>query len=140
MFSSAAATAARSFSRPETDESGSADVTYFNQSYVKNQLVRGEEYVFYGKMGGSLLKKTLTNPIYERADRAGVTTGRILPVYRLTHGISNKLLIQCMETGLNECGDMLPEVLPEEILERFSLCRVGFAYRNAHFPPDFPTG
>ena len=121
------------------DESGSAEVTYFNQSYVKNQLIQGEEYVFYGKMGGSLLRKTLTNPIYERADRAGVTTGRILPVYKLTRGISNKLLITCMETGLDECGDMLPELLPEEILERYQLCRVGFAYRNVHFPPDFPT-
>ncbi len=121
------------------DESGSAEVTYFNQSYVKNQLIQGEEYVFYGKMGGSLLRKTLTNPIYERADRAGVTTGRILPVYKLTRGISNKLLIACMETGLDECGDMLPELLPEEILERYQLCRVGFAYRNVHFPPDFPT-
>ena len=121
------------------DESGSAEVTYFNQSYVKNQLVQGEEYVFYGKMGGSLLRKTLTNPIYERADRAGVTTGRILPVYKLTHGISNKLLVTCMETGLDECGDMLPELLPEEILARYQLCRVGFAYRNVHFPPDFPT-
>ena len=118
------------------DESGSADVTYFNQAYVKNQLIRGEEYVFYGKMGGSLLRKSLTNPVYEPAARAGVTTGRILPIYRLTRGISNRLLIQCMETGLDECGDMLPELLPEELLQRYSLCRVGYAYRNVHFPAD----
>ena len=121
------------------DESGSADVTYFNQSYVKDQLVRGESYVFYGKMGGTLLRKTLTNPVYEREDRSGVTTGRILPMYRLTHGISNRLLMGAMEAALDECGDMLPELLPGDIAAEHHLPRVGFAYRNVHFPPDFET-
>ena len=121
------------------DDTGSADVTYFNQSYVKDQLVRGESYIFYGKVGGSLLRKTLTNPVYEREDRAGVTTGRILPVYKLTHGISNKLLVTAMESALDECGDMLPELLPGELAARHHLPKVGFAYRNVHFPPDFET-
>ena len=79
------------------DETGSMDLTYFNQSYVRDQLKKGESYVFSGKVGGSLLRKTMTNPIYEREDRAGVTTGRILPIYRLTHGISNKLLITAVD-------------------------------------------
>jgi len=121
------------------DETGSADVTYFNQSYVRDQLKKGETYIFYGKVGGSILRKTLTNPVYERVDRAGVTTGRILPVYRLTHGISNKLLITAIESALDECGDILPELLPGDVTEKYRLPRAGFAYRCAHFPPDWPT-
>ncbi len=121
------------------DETGGAELTYFNQSYVRDQLKKGETYVFYGKVGGTLLRKTMTNPIYERADRAGVTTGRILPVYRLTHGISNKLLLGAMENALDACGDMLPELLPGEVTARYSLPRAGFAYRNVHFPPDWET-
>ena len=121
------------------DESGSADVTFFNQSYVRDQLVPGESYVFYGKAGGNLLRKTFTNPVFEREDRAGTVTGRILPLYRLTHGISNKLVVSAMECALNACGDMLPELLPAEITERYSLPKVGFAYRNVHFPPDWET-
>ena len=81
----------------------------------------------------------MTNPVYERTDRAGVTTGRILPIYRLTHGISNKLLIGAVENALDECGDMLPELLPREISETYSLPKAGFAYRNVHFPPDWET-
>lgn len=118
------------------DESGSADVTFFNQSYVRDQLVPGESYVFYGKAGGNLLRKTLTNPVFEREDRAGTVTGRILPLYRLTHGISNKLVVSAVECALNACGDMLPELLPAEITERYELAKVGFTYRNIHFPPD----
>jgi ATP-dependent DNA helicase RecG len=120
------------------DETGSADVTYFNQSYVRDQLKKGETYIFYGKVGGSILRKTLTNPVYERVDRAGVTTGRILPVYRLTHGISNKLLITAIESALDECGDILPELLPGDVTEKYRLPRAGFAYRCAHFPRTGP--
>ena len=118
------------------DESDSADVTFFNQSYVRDQLVPGESYVFYGKAGGNLLRKTFTNPVFEREDRAGTVTGRILPLYRLTHGISNKLVVSAVECALNACGDMLPELLPAEITERYELAKVGFTYRNIHFPSD----
>ncbi len=121
------------------DESGSADVTFFNQSYVRDQLVPGESYVFYGKAGGNLLRKTFTNPVFEREDRAGTVTGRILPLYRLTHGISNKLVVSAVECALDACGDMLPELLPAEITEQYALPKVGFAYRNVHFPPDWET-
>ncbi len=121
------------------DESGSADVTFFNQSYVRDQLVPGESYVFYGKAGGNLLRKTFTNPVFEREDRAGTVTGRILPLYRLTHGISNKLVVSAVECALDACGDMLPELLPAEITEQHALPKVGFAYRNVHFPPDWET-
>ena len=121
------------------DESGSADVTFFNQSYVRDQLVRGESYIFYGKAGGNLLRKSFTNPVFEREDRAGVVTGRILPLYRLTHGISNKLVVSAVESALDECGDMLPELLPAEITERYALAKVGFTYRNIHFPADLES-
>jgi ATP-dependent DNA helicase RecG len=121
------------------DDTGSMDLTYFNQSYVRDQLKKGESYVFYGRVGGSLLRKTMTNPVYERADRAGVTTGRIMPVYRLTHGISNKLLLTAVESALDECGDMLPELLPADVSAACQLPRAGFAYRNVHFPPDWET-
>ena len=41
------------------DESGSADVTFFNQSYVRDQLVPGESYVFYGKAGDVYKRPTV---------------------------------------------------------------------------------
>lgn len=118
------------------DDTGSLEITFFNQSYVRDQLKRGETYIFYGKIGGNLLRKTMTNPAYEREDRAGVTTGRLLPIYRLTHGVSNRLLMGMAEAALDVCGDMLPELLPEAILREYQLAQAGYAYRNIHFPAD----
>ena len=31
------------------DESGVLDITFFNQTWLKNQLIQGETYIFYGK-------------------------------------------------------------------------------------------
>jgi len=118
------------------DETGSLDITFFNQSYVRDQLKRGESYIFYGKIGGNLLRKTMTNPAYEREDRAGVTTGRLLPIYHLTQGVSNRLVMSMAEAALNECGDMLPELLPDGVIREYNLAQAGYAYRNIHFPAD----
>ena len=118
------------------DESGGAEVTFFNQSYVRDRLIPGETYIFYGKAGGTLLRKTFTNPVFESEASAGTLTGRILPLYRLTRGVSNRLVMTAAECALDACGDVLPELLPAEIAERYALAKVGFAYRNIHFPAD----
>ena len=37
------------------DETGVLDITFFNQTWLKNSLVQGETYIFYGKAEGNLL-------------------------------------------------------------------------------------
>ena len=121
------------------DESGAVDVTFFNQSYYKSQLHKGESYVFYGKLGGTARRLTLTNPIFERPDAAHRVTGRIMPVYRLTAGISQKTFTEAVRSGLAACGDKLPESLPAQVREKYHLCQARFAYENIHFPADFAS-
>jgi ATP-dependent DNA helicase RecG len=48
------------------DDTGSLEITFFNQPYTKDSIKQGEEYVFYGKISGTLLKPEMTNPLYER--------------------------------------------------------------------------
>jgi hypothetical protein len=38
------------------DDSGTLDVTFFNQTWLKDHLKPGETYVFYGKAEGNLLR------------------------------------------------------------------------------------
>ncbi len=121
------------------DESGAVDVTFFNQSYYKSQLRRGESYVFYGKLGGTPRRLTLTNPIFERPDAKNRVTGRIMPVYRLTAGITQKAFSDAVRSGLEACGDKLPETLPVGVCEAHRLCQARFAYENVHFPADWAS-
>jgi len=119
------------------DETGAIDVTYFNQKYVKDQLRLGETYIFYGKVGGFPTRKTMTNPIFEREGAAGNVTGRIVPIYRLTAGISQKVLMNAVSQGLAACGDSFPDYLPADIREKYELAQARFSYENIHFPKDF---
>lgn len=119
------------------DDSGSMDLTYFNQSYVREQLKKGRSYVFFGKVTVEGLHRTMLNPLFEAEDAPSSLTGRIVPVYRLTSGISQKMLISAVRRGLDECANVLPDALPDSVAEKAELCKVPFAYENIHFPADF---
>ncbi len=119
------------------DESGLAELTYFNQPYVKDNLHRGESYVFYGKMEVSGSRRSMVNPIYEREGAEGGVTGRIVPLYRLCAGLNQRVVMQAVRQGLDACGELLPEPLPEELRQRCGLAQARYAYENIHFPADF---
>ena len=115
------------------DDTGVLDVTFFNQPWLKNQLHVGETYNFYGKAEGSLLRKNMAGPIVEPEGRRE-HTGRIVPVYPLTAGVSQLLLSRAIRQGLDACADILPDCLPDDVRQAHQLCRVNYAYENIHFP------
>ena len=119
------------------DESGSVEITFFNQTWIRDQIKPGETYIFYGKLSGTLTRRTMANPDWEPEIREGGTTGRILPKYSLSHGISNRMMMGYVRTALDAAGEDLPDPLPARILERYHLAQTRFAYENVHFPADF---
>ena len=118
------------------DETGALDITWFNQSYLKSQFQTGETYIFYGRVSANGRRRTMVNPIFEREDRQGVVTGRIMPIYRLTAGVSQKQLMGVVGQALALCGDQAPDVLPPALRERMQLAQARYAYENIHFPRD----
>ena len=121
------------------DEKSAISITFFNQSYVKNQLQPGESYIFYGRIGGRIGMPEMTNPVFEREDRERTRTGRIVPIYRLTAGISQNVLANSIRQGLLACGDLLPDPLPPSVQERYKLAQSRYSYENVHFPKDFES-
>ncbi len=120
------------------DATAAIDLTYFNQSYLKNSFHTGETYVFYGKVEGSLLRRKMTNPLFEREDAQQIT-GRIVPVYPLTAGVSQSILHKAVRCALDEAADKLTDFLPESVRAEHKLCHVRYAYENVHFPEDEET-
>ena len=115
------------------DESGALELTYFNQTYHKNTFHTGETYVFYGRAEGTPRRLQMTNPLFER-EGAHQITGRIMPIYPLTAGVSQSMLYKAVEQGLAACVDELPDILPEDVRLAHQLCHTRFAYENIHFP------
>ncbi|MDE6107180.1 MAG: ATP-dependent DNA helicase RecG, partial [Oscillospiraceae bacterium] len=117
------------------DGTGQAQVTFFNQEYVRQALVAGESYIFYGVVEAAGRRRQLTNPVFEREGRARFT-GRIMPVYPLTAGISNNLLAGLALQSVESCADQLPDQLPTQVRLAHNLCTTEYACQNAHFPTD----
>ena len=119
------------------DETGVADVTYFNQSWMKNSIHAGEEYVFYGKFEVSGRHRSLTNPVCEKASKAGSNTGKIVPVYRMTSGLNQSTIVRCVRAALDSSLSRIPEVLPESVRSLRGLSDCAEAYKNIHFPANW---
>lgn len=117
------------------DHTGKVYITFFNQTYVRRALHPGEEYLFYGKLTGFGPRRQMVNPQFEKAGE-GRFTGGILPVYPLTAGISNHLLVTLARQAMACAGD-LEECLPQEILTEYQLAQAEFSCRNIHFPASW---
>jgi len=115
------------------DETGALDITFFNQTYMKDNLRAGETYTFFGKAELVGRKRAMANPVVER-EGARIMTGRIMPIYPLTAGISQLTLVKAMEQGLAACRELLPDPLPDQVRREHELCHVGYAYEQIHFP------
>ncbi len=121
------------------DESGEVNITYFNQPYVKDSIRRGESCIFYGKIECRGTRRAMSNPVCEReedGESEDRITGRIVPVYRLTAGINQRLMMQLVRQALRSCAGQLPEILPASVRTGNRLAPVRFAYENIHFPAD----
>ena len=117
------------------DETGTLDITFFNQAYRKDSLQPGETYTFFGRAEVSGRKRSMANPIVER-EGSRLLTGRIMPIYPLTAGISQLTLVKAVAQGLAACRDLLEDPLPDEVRQRRHLCHAGYAYEQIHFPAD----
>ena len=117
------------------DDTGSITATFFNQGYLKDALRTGETYVCFGGVEGQGNRRQMTNPVCERADKVRFT-GRILPVYALTHGVSNNLLAGLTLRCVEECAGQVEESLPQDLRQEHNLAEAEFAVRNVHFPTD----
>ena len=119
------------------DDSGVLDITYFNMPYAKDNLHRGESYVFYGRVEANGPRRSMINPVAEKAEGERKVTGRIIPVYRVAQGLSQRVMQQAVRQGLDACLPELPDVLPHSVRERNRLAQTAYAFENIHFPADF---
>lgn len=119
------------------DSTARLNLTFFNQKYTAEQLQYGREYLFYGAVSGDFIGYQMQNPTVESLDQAGVMTRRILPVYPLTAGMSNKTMVRTIQAGLDCCLNQMPEILPGALREKYGLCSAQEAYRTIHSPESF---
>ncbi|MBQ9735301.1 MAG: ATP-dependent DNA helicase RecG [Clostridia bacterium] len=117
------------------DESGSVEVVFFNQDYLKGTFRVGDVYRFTGKLSAQKRVYTLTAPKFDKVED-GVALPTLYPVYSLTEGLSMAQLRKWTSTALDACRHELVDYLPEEIRQKHGFPTVGQALCALHDPVD----
>ena len=123
------------------DQSGAIKVIWFHQPYLTKVLKSGDEVYLAGKVDADdRYHLQLRNPVYEKFFAHGSTThtGRIVPMYSLTSGLSQKQLRFLIRQAL-ESVDQVADALPAEIMREHQLMPLVQALQEVHFPTDFST-
>ncbi len=119
-----------------TDGSGQITAVWFNQPYLAHYFKIGKRVVLYGKAEVYKNRLQMISPEYEVIDRDDekLNMGRIVPIYPLTRGMTQRYLRKIMAAGLDEYLDDLEDVLPVWLRNKHRLPNIRRSIQNLHFP------
>lgn len=118
------------------DETGTCQVVWYNQSYLKDKIKKGKSYKFYGKANIKYGSIEMASPVAEESGKSK-NTGKIIPIYPLTYQLSQNVLRTIMENSIKEVEGKLEESLPEYLRKTYKLLDYNTAIKNIHFPSNF---
>ena len=109
---------------------GVFSVSFFNQPYLKDQVVLGEELAVYGKWDAK--KKALTGMKILGSGHQG----NFAPIYHVSQKVKQKTLIPLIRQAFADYGDQIKENLPLALREKYRLMDKATAMYAMHFPKD----
>jgi ATP-dependent DNA helicase RecG len=116
------------------DASGRALLYCFNRGFLKNLLTPGSQVILTGayalKRGVPVFSQFEAEPYGEDAELG------IIPVYRLTEGLSQKVLRRTIRSAMERFGGTLADDIPRFIRDGYRLKPKGELVREVHFPQD----
>jgi len=116
------------------DASGTVEAVWFNQPYLVKQLRAGRRIVLSGKIDEHLGRLRLQSPAWEPLEKELIHTGRLVPIYPLTRGITSRWLRRLVKRVVDHWTPRLQDHLPEAVRARAGLMDLGKAVRQIHFP------
>lgn len=115
------------------DDTGRCLITWFNQDYIKTKIHAKEKYKFYGKVTKKPGQIEMASPVFD-SEGENKNTGKIMPVYPTTKGMSETAIRQAVEHALELVNEKLEDTLPEYINKEYNLMDLDSAVREIHFP------
>ncbi len=124
-----------------TDGSGMLVGSWFNQPFMQKAFRPGQNVILSGIVKSNPYKSGLPqidNPDYEIMDESEpdhlIHTGRTVPIYRTTAGLSVRYLRSMIKAVLDSCGAAAPDALPDHLIHKYSLIPFALALSEVHFP------
>lgn len=113
------------------DRNAYAQVTWFNQDYLRDTFKEGDIYWFYGKFVRKGIFFEVSNPSFSRDCDS---FARIEPIYQKTAGITQSTLRRAVGMVLELHSEKLPDLFPEHFRREHGLADINDAIRNIHYP------
>lgn len=135
----------RTFSITEAavgDNTGRISCVWFNQPYLKAYLKAGSFILLYGKVERYNAKLQMNNPEFEFIDSRddhSLNVGRIVPVYTLPQGFSQRGMRYLIKNTLEEFLPKVNDPLPFDLRSRNNLVNLAEGLLNIHFPRDLES-
>lgn len=120
------------------DDTGSLDVVWFNQPYLRTLMKPGTKLAIGGSLKSYQGKLTFQPDEYEDITLSDASKhfGRIVPVYSQTRGLSSKTIREKIWYILSQYQNLLESPLPSDIEKTYSLVDICSAYQQTHFPEN----
>jgi ATP-dependent DNA helicase RecG len=118
------------------DKTGAIKSVWFNQPYIDKNLEEGDVVCLAGKLILNNNETYFANPIYEKIKEQSTFThtGRIVPVYPETEGISSRWLRYIIKPLLAKLRKEIKDPIPEDIRKKYNLLSIEKAIWQIHFP------
>lgn len=120
------------------DESGTCEITFYNQNYLADKFPLGATFRFYGQIERVGRRYKMNSPVYEMVIE-GEELPPLVPVYPLTEGITKNRIAADIKMALGITSRELEDYLPDDIRHRYGLCTLSFALRSIHDPSDYAS-
>ena len=117
-----------------SDESGTAEAVWFGRRFVERRVQPGDELVVSGKVTMRGWRAQFSSPEYSPAGRDSVHTARVVPIYHLVGGVTQRRLREMLARILDRCLPAIDDPLGAD--ERAGLPGLAAALRTAHFPEE----
>jgi ATP-dependent DNA helicase RecG len=119
------------------DETGNIKIVWFNQPFMAKNLKTGQRIVVSGKVNRFNDMLQFESPEWEPyEDRDLVHTGRWVPIYPLTQGLSQRQVRRIMQPAVEQWCQQLEDFLPSGLRQRLRFLDLPEAIRQAHYPAD----
>ncbi len=115
------------------DDTGRCTIAWFNQTYIKQRINRGQTYKFFGKITKKLNHIEMISPVFDEVGKIK-NTGKIMPIYHSTYSLSQTSIRQAVENALNMIKGENIETLPDYLLSEYNLCELEKSLNQIHFP------
>ena len=120
------------------DQTGKIFCVWFNQPYLNDYFTVGATLILYGKVEKYGSRLQMNSPEFEIIDAQdeALDIGRIVPIYRLPEGITQRHFRHLVKHALDKYLPKLNDCLPYDIRVRNNLLNLAQALLNIHFPQD----